>query len=321
MTRPASSWTCSANGSATANFTPLEEAAALFAAHEAGASRTRIRKSTGRKAAEVKTALAAAALPADAGQRPGADQPADLDELALLAEFQATPKRSPRLAAAACGRGYDVEYAAERIRQDRAEAAEHERLRAELDAAGFTVTDGLPDGAHAWPGCCTTARTSPPRRTPPARAGACTSVLGPAAPRCTTAPTRPSTATPPATARPPHAAPATGPPGHARRRRPAGRRPARPGPPAGDRGQQGLEGRRPRYASRWLAASLFARRTAPREAAQFVARQLLAMPEPLRSGLAAAPRQAACSAELTGHDAGPVAGHLRHHRRRAGSRC
>jgi len=33
---------------------------------------------------------------------------------------------------------------------------------------------------------------------------------------------------------------------------------------------------------------LFARRTAPREAAQFVARQLLMMPDPLRSGLAAA---------------------------------
>jgi hypothetical protein len=41
------------------NFAPVEEAAALFAAHEAGASRTRIRKSTGRKAEEIKTALAA----------------------------------------------------------------------------------------------------------------------------------------------------------------------------------------------------------------------------------------------------------------------
>jgi hypothetical protein len=39
---------------------------------------------------------------------------------------------------------------------------------------------------------------------------------------------------------------------------------------------------------RWLATHLFARRTAPREAAQFVTRQLLAMPEPLRSGLAQA---------------------------------
>ena len=40
---------------------------------------------------------------------------------------------------------------------------------------------------------------------------------------------------------------------------------------------------------RWLATHLFARRAAPREAARFVAGQLLAMPEPLRRDLAAAP--------------------------------
>ena len=40
---------------------------------------------------------------------------------------------------------------------------------------------------------------------------------------------------------------------------------------------------------RWLATVLFPRRTAPREAAPFIAGQLLAMPDPLRSGLAAAP--------------------------------
>jgi ParB family chromosome partitioning protein len=39
---------------------------------------------------------------------------------------------------------------------------------------------------------------------------------------------------------------------------------------------------------RWLAAQLFARRTAPREAAPFVARQLLTMPDPLRQGLSPA---------------------------------
>ena len=36
---------------------------------------------------------------------------------------------------------------AERIRQDRAEAAQHDQLVAELEAAGITVTEGLPDGA------------------------------------------------------------------------------------------------------------------------------------------------------------------------------
>jgi len=39
---------------------------------------------------------------------------------------------------------------------------------------------------------------------------------------------------------------------------------------------------------RWLATHLFAARTAPRGAAPFVARPLLTMPDPLRSGLAQA---------------------------------
>ena len=43
--------------------------------------------------------------------------------------------------------GTGLEHVAERIRQDRAEAAEHARIRADLEAAGVTVTDRLPDGA------------------------------------------------------------------------------------------------------------------------------------------------------------------------------
>ena len=46
---------------------------------------------------------------------------------------------------------------------------------------------------------------------------------------------------------------------------------------------------------------MFARRTAPREVAQFITRQLLTMPEPVRSGLARAAGQALFS-QLTGHD-------------------
>ena len=53
---------------------------------------------------------------------------------------------------------------------------------------------------------------------------------------------------------------------------------------------------------RWLATQLFARRTAPREAALFVARQLLTMPDPLRSGLATAHGRLLFS-EITGQDA------------------
>ena len=54
---------------------------------------------------------------------------------------------------------------------------------------------------------------------------------------------------------------------------------------------------------RWLADVLFARRTAPREVAQFVARQLLAMPEPVRTGLSMAPGRMSFS-EVTRQDAG-----------------
>jgi ParB family chromosome partitioning protein len=53
---------------------------------------------------------------------------------------------------------------------------------------------------------------------------------------------------------------------------------------------------------RWLSSELFVRRTAPREAAPFVARQLLMMPDPLRSGLASAPGRLLFS-EITGRSA------------------
>jgi hypothetical protein len=54
---------------------------------------------------------------------------------------------------------------------------------------------------------------------------------------------------------------------------------------------------------RWLADVLFARRSAPREVAPFVARQLLTMPEPLRSGLSHAPGRLTFT-EITRQDAG-----------------
>jgi len=53
---------------------------------------------------------------------------------------------------------------------------------------------------------------------------------------------------------------------------------------------------------RWLTGSLFPRRSAPREAQAFLARQLIVMTDPLRSGLATAARKPLFAA-LTGHDA------------------
>src|ERR1017187_8106622 len=137
-----------ANGDAyRKNFTPVEEAAALFAAHEAGATRTRLRKATGRKAAEIKTALAVGGISGDTRAAAGelASQ-LTLDELALLAEFDGDQAAVGKLLEA-FRHGYTAEHVAERIRQDRAEAAEHDQLTAELEAAGITVTDDLPEGA------------------------------------------------------------------------------------------------------------------------------------------------------------------------------
>ena len=137
-----------ANGGAyRKNFVPVEEAAALFAAHEAGASRTRIRKATGRKAEEIKTALKVAQISPETRSAAGdLSRQLDLEELALLAEFDGDPGAVSQILDA-LHRGYNVEYQAERIRQQRAEAAEHQRLLDELQAAGVQITTDLPPGA------------------------------------------------------------------------------------------------------------------------------------------------------------------------------
>ena len=137
-----------ANGDAyRRNFAPLEEAAALFAAHEAGASRTRLRKTTGRKAEEIKTALKAARISPQTRAAAGdLARQLSLDDLALLAEFNDDPGAISRILDA-LHRGDSAEYVVERIRQDRAEAIEHQQQLDELRAADIPITDTLPAGA------------------------------------------------------------------------------------------------------------------------------------------------------------------------------
>ena len=277
------------------NFAPVEEAAALFAAHEAGASRTRIRKSTGRKAEDIKTALAAGKMSAET--RAAAGELAaqlTLDELALLAEFDGDSEAVATVLEA-LRRGLTVEYVAERIRQDRAEAVRHEQLVAGLEAAGITVTEGLPDGAarlaglvHDGEDLTLETHASCPGRgayfqswnlehpvhycAAPAGHGHTVRTFGPAPGDGNDADGAGA-----------HAAAAAGPlPDD-----PAGDAPPDPGR------RLVIEGNKAWAAAgevrrRWLP-QLFARRAAPREVARFVARQLLTMPEPLRLGLAAAP--------------------------------
>jgi ParB family chromosome partitioning protein len=272
------------------NFAPVEEAAALFAAHEAGASRTRIRKSTGRKAEDIKTALAAGGISGQTRAAAG-DLAAQLslEELALLAEFDGDEAAVTAIVQA-LRHGHSAEYVAERIRQERAEAAQHDQLAAELEAAGITLTDRLPDGASHLSGLLHDGQDL----TPEAHAGcpgrgAYFRSWNPLSPVHYCASPAEHGHTVPAFNSPPGSA-ANG----------AGLAPGSPVPdgPPGDAPPDPsrrlvIEGNKAWAAAaevrrRWLP-QLFARRAAPREVARFVAGQLLAMPEPLRLGLAAAP--------------------------------
>jgi ParB family chromosome partitioning protein len=284
------------------NFTAQQEADALFAASEAGATRTRIRKTTGRSAQEVKAALQAAKLSGDTrALAADLDHQPSLEELALLAEFEGDEQATAVLLGA-IGEDYGVEHAAERLRRKRAEAAEHDQLVAELEAAGVMITDAIPDGArwistlthdgqdltpenHAeCPGRGATFRSWGPLEpdwycTSP---DACGHVykyqqLVPAAPG--------SSGTPDALPDPPAD------PDDAARR--AARRLV-------------IEGNKAWVAAaevrkRWLRTLLTRRTAAPRTVIPFIAAQLLSMPEPLRASLATA-HSSALLADLAGHD-------------------
>ena len=284
---------------------PIEEADALFAAREAGATRARIRKATGLKPGDVTAALTAATLSPNTRARIDAlGHQLALDQLAVLAEFEDDSQAIARLTAAAWTGAF--EHEAERLRQQRAEHAEHEQLRRELDQAGVTVTDTLPPAAHLLSGLRHDGAELTPEShaTCPGR-GAYFRSYDPATPvhycadpgghghtlrygdPAASASGAGAAVTPsPAGTYDPAGAPDPGPPDAARRLVIAGNKAWR----------AASEVRK-----RWLA-SLFARRTAPREVAVFVARQLLTMPDPLRSGVAVAPGRLLFS-EITGQAA------------------
>lgn len=118
--------------------TPMEEADALFAARDAGATKARIRKSTGLKPPEVTAALAAATLSGETRASVEAlPRELTLEDLAILAEFEGDPEALDQLLNAARWHG-TLDHQAERLRQERADKAEHERLCRELEEAGST---------------------------------------------------------------------------------------------------------------------------------------------------------------------------------------
>ena len=231
-----------------------------------------------------------------------------LEDLAIFAEFDGDGEAIVRLTDT-CRWGGSLEHQAELLRQERAARAEHERLRGELINAGVTVTDTLLPGAQLL----TALQHDGDDLTPESHAGcpgrgAFFRSYDPTTPvhYCADPDTHGHTVRGSDTDGAATEASAAGAPS-------PGGTPGAPGPGGHDPGspdparRQVIEGNRAWKAAaevrkRWLAAHLFARRTAPRESAAFIARQLLSMPDPLRQGLAAAHSRLLFS-EITGQHA------------------
>jgi ParB family chromosome partitioning protein len=287
--------------------TPIEEADALFAAHEAGATKARIRKSTGLKNPQVSAALTAARLSGDTRATLEAlSSEMTLEDLAVFAEFDGDAAAITRLTDTARWGG-SLEHQAELLRQERAERTEHERLRRDLENAGTAVTDTLPPRAqllialrHDGDPLTSEAHADCPGRGAFFRSYDLTTPVHYCADPDTHGHSlRDSNSGPSGVT-----AGATGTGGPTGTAGPAG--PGDPDRPDGSR-RLVIEGNKAWKAAaevrkRWLASHLFARRTAPREIAPFIARQLLTMPDPLRQGLSPAHSRLLLSG-LTGQSA------------------
>jgi ParB family transcriptional regulator, chromosome partitioning protein len=274
--------------------TVLEEADALFAAKQAGATRTRLRKTTGMGPAVISDALAAARLTVETRDQAGrAGEQLTLDQYAVLAEFQDDPAAVERLLVVA--RWGSMDHEAERIRQQRTEHAEHDQLCTELEAAGYQVADAPPG-----PGQLLATLLHDDQDLTPEAHAAC--------------PGRAVFFRPWDLRSPVHYCTDPGQYGHTSRYASsvAGAPDSDGEPDLGGAPAEALpdpsrrlviEGNKAWAAAtevrrRWLA-TLFARRTAPRGLTQFVASQLITMPEPVCSGLGRAHRQPLFS-QLTG---------------------
>ena len=280
----------------------LEEADALFGASSNGASKRRIRKATGLSPDEVASALKAGRMSGLARETAAAfGQGITLDQLALLAEFDDDDTAVTRIMNDICD-GRTGQHAAERIRQERADEAARQQLISRLAADGYEIADRFPalrqlltylshDGQDltaethaACPGRgAHVSSYSPPAVnhycTDPAAYGHASRLPDSALPDLSGSGTAASDGadTPPA----PETAPAPDP---ARR--------------------LVIEGNKAWTAAanvrkRWLAGSLLARRTTPKEVMPFITAQLLRMPEPVRDAITRASRSSLFQ-EITG---------------------
>ncbi|MEV6925514.1 ParB N-terminal domain-containing protein [Dactylosporangium sp. NPDC051485] len=121
--------------------TAIEEAQALFRAAEAGASRTKISKSLGLKPDVVRKSIAAGGL-SDHARQVVAETPQyewGLDELAVLAEFDGDPDAVARIAAHARRRNFEYGVNLERAARER--RAAREAVITKLAEAGVPISD------------------------------------------------------------------------------------------------------------------------------------------------------------------------------------
>ncbi|MDP4510296.1 ParB/RepB/Spo0J family partition protein [Nonomuraea turcica] len=128
--------------------TPFEQSRALFLAHQLGATRTEIRKKTGRTREEVAQAITAGKLSEPTRRSARAmEYTWTLDELALLEEFDGDAEALTQIDSLISRWGHSGRHAIERVRRDRQEAAAHAQALADLEAAGIPVTEDEPPGA------------------------------------------------------------------------------------------------------------------------------------------------------------------------------
>ncbi|PZG19925.1 hypothetical protein C1J01_10820 [Nonomuraea aridisoli] len=132
--------------------TVFEKNRALTLAFDAGATRTEIRKRTGRSRKEIADALAAGKLSDDTrAVAQSMDYAWTTEELAMLAEFEGDAAALARIERMVRQWGHDASYAIEVVRREREEAAAQAKAHAEalaaLEEAGIPVTDDEPDGA------------------------------------------------------------------------------------------------------------------------------------------------------------------------------
>jgi ParB family transcriptional regulator, chromosome partitioning protein len=271
----------------------LEEADALFGASANGASKRRIRKATGLSPDEVASALKAAGMSGLARETAAAfGQSITLDQAALFAEFQDDDAAVNQIMNDICN-GRTGQHVAERLRQERADEAARQHLITQLTADGYQITDEFPGGrrlltylAHDGQDLTPETHAACPGRAvhlsaynPPAVTHFCTDpdyhghtsgFPGSALPDLSGNGTTVSdgAGTPPA----PETAPAPD--------------PARKLVIEGNKAWTAAANVR----KRWLAGSLLARRTTPREAMPFITAQLLEMPSPVRDAITRASR-------------------------------